>query len=144
MANRDKGEVEIAINGQAYTLVLDIDAMIDIEERLSTPDREVTFQEVMVKADAGSVRYTRAFFWALLRRYHRAVTLEQAGHLLMEAGGIQAVMRTLAPALTAATPDPKDLDILGVKPEKKGRPRKAQHGADGIGAISTASPVALA
>jgi hypothetical protein len=144
MANRDKGEVGITIGGQPYTLVLDIDAMIAVEERLSTPDREVTFQDVMLKADRGSVTYTRLFFWALVQRHHPTVTLEAAGHLLMEAGGMQAVLKVLAPAVVAASPDPRDLKALGIKLPKKGaNPRKAQDG-DGTGAISTASPVASA
>lgn len=124
MANTQKGEVALVVDGRTYTLVLDIDAMCALEEHFSTPDHEATWDEIESKVRKGaSVRLLRALIWAMLQRHHSEIDLISAGHLVNEAGGLPGLIGTLQKAMAAAAPDPSDLKELGVG---KGNPPIAQ------------------
>lgn len=136
MANRERGEVSIDIDGTSYTLCLDINAMCRVEEMFSTAGREVTFQEVLERVQAGSFRHIRAVLWACFLKHQPTLTVEQLSELSVKSGGLTPFVDRLLSSLgLQVTPDPKDLKTLGVN----GRPRKAQtrtRGA-GIGGSST-------
>lgn len=140
MSNRQTGDVSIDVEGQPYRLVLDINALCELESMLSTADRTVTFHEAMAKAGTGSLRHIRAAFWAALRRHHGHMTLSDVG-VWIEAAGLDKLNAQLGELAQSAGPDPKDATELGVKPAK-GRPPKAQ--AAGTGGRLNSTPGAPA
>lgn len=120
-------ETTLTIDGQVYRLLLDINAQVSLEERLSTPERAVTFQAIAELALKGSATHARWLFWASLQRYHSAITVEQAGDLMSAADSDKA----LGEALEQTAPDSADVKDLGVK---RRRPQKAQTATpDGTG-----------
>lgn len=130
MSDRTTGERTLEIGGKAYTFVLDLNAMAELEEMFSTPEREVTFDEVMQLAKSSRrIKYARAMIWALLQHHHPEVTLEQAGRLFTLATmlDLNEVFKDMA---QAATPDKADARELGID-----RPRKAR--VNGSGALTT-------
>lgn len=142
-ANRERGEVSIEINGVAYTLVLNTNACVTLEDLFSTPTREMLFHEVLGKVAAGSMRYIRGFLWAALHTHHPALSVADVGDLLDAAGGIEAFAQQLATLTGSAVPEKEDLRTLTAG--RKGNPPKAQGGpARGTGRRSGASPAASA
>lgn len=138
MANRERGEVAVTIDGAAYTLVMDTNAMVSLESLFSTPERDVTFDQVLARVQAGSVRHIRAFVWAALRRYHQEITVDGAGDLIHAAGGLQAFTNQLLAMLGGVSADPADLKALGV--DNTANPQRAQARRRGIGGRSTDTP----
>lgn len=137
MANRERGEVSLEVEGQPYVLVLDTNAMCELEDLLSTPERPVSFVEVIQKVVNGnSMRHLRALVWAALRRHHPTMTVKEAGDLISRAGGVQAFGEQLNALVNSTQPDPGDVESA--------RPRKAQARKGGTGAISIAKPAASA
>lgn len=140
MANREKGEVDLEIGGRVYTMVLNVNAMCELETLMSTSVRTVTCEEVLVRAvKQHSAVAFRAMFWACLREYHKEVTLEQAGRLMEDAGGVEGFAKKYADLVFAVTPAKSDLDALGLKTD---RPQKAQvrRRKAGTGARSMRTP----
>ena len=70
MANRERGEVDVEIEGRHYTCFLYLYSQVALETLFSTADREVSFVEIAVKAENGHAKYLRAVLWALFRRHH--------------------------------------------------------------------------
>lgn len=77
MSNPHRGEVEIEAGDKTYTLVLDINAICELEELLGKSVAEIG-------RDMGRIVYMRAVLWAGLKAKH-PVTLEEAGKILQEA-----------------------------------------------------------
>lgn len=137
-ANRDKGEVSLTIGETSYILKLTMGAMIAAEEAASTPQREVVWDEIVRKAGAGSAKHSRLMAWAMFLKHHPEMTLDEAGELVDEAGGVEAFGR----AFQAAQADPKDVsEMKATAGVTRGRPRVA---AGGTGETSTAKPDAAA
>lgn len=135
MANRDKGEVSLSLGGTPYTLVLNMAAMIAAEELAETPTSSPTWDEIVARWGKGSAKAGRIVAWALLRKYHPKLTLEQAGELIDDAGGGEE----FAKAYAAAQADPADAKALGMPPTagKKGKgPQPAERGSES----STSTP----
>lgn len=126
MANREKGEFDLEIKGKTYTFVLDIDAMIAMEDLFSTPQTDVTFDELMRRLQRGSVKATRALIWAALRRHHKEISLADAGDLIRDAGGIDGLSGQIQKLHGSTVPDREDVAELGVKNEEN--PPEAQAG----------------
>lgn len=138
MANLEKGEVDIDLGGRTYTLVLNVNAMCELETLMSSPLRRVTFQDVLIGVKNQSVVSMRALLWASLRQYHKDVTVEGAGALMDGDGGLGSFSKKFADLVFAATPAKSDLETLGVKPN----PRKAQRKRRaGTGTSSTSKRV---
>lgn len=78
MSNPHRGEVELKAGDQTYTLVLDINAICELEELLGKSVAEIG-------RDMGRIVYMRAVLWAGLKARH-PVTLEEAGKILQQAG----------------------------------------------------------
>ncbi len=139
MANRERGEVSADFNGRTFTFVLDTEAMEAIEELLSTPEREVTWDQFWPRCVAGSVRATTVLIWAMLQRYHPDLkNLDDARAVINDAGGPLVFVHVIKAAATASTPDVRDLKALGVTGKaggKKANPPQAQE-TDG----ATSSP----
>jgi len=135
MANRQKGEVSFSVNGTSYTVALTMDGQQRSEEAASTPDKEVFWDDIVRKSTAGSAKYSRLFLWALFARHHQALTLDEVGRLLDEAGGLAAVAALMQAAAKASRPEPRDVAELGGVT----RPRTARV-APGTGGRSISRP----
>lgn len=138
MANRERGEREIEIDGKRYTTVMNLDAMARLEDFWTEQyGKETFFAEVMEKASRGSIKHARSVLWASLLTYHPETTIDSiSGITFVE---LQAQMSRVA---DSTQPDQRDMDEAGVK---VGRPRKARvNGADGTGASSTSKHAASA
>lgn len=137
MGNRETGETSMEIGGRVYTLILDTNALCELEDLYSTPDKEVTFAQILFRAASGSVRYTRACIWAALKRHHPEITLQEVGRLIQVAGGLSVFAEKLQALSRSATPDPADAQTLGVS--GKGNPRRAR-AKRGTGVVSISPP----
>ena len=74
MANAVKGEVAFDLDGKTYTLVLDFNALCEVEDVLGAGEMKLAKPSAI-----------RAIFWAALRRHHPAMTQRDAGNLI---GGV--------------------------------------------------------
>lgn len=128
MANREKGEASVEIGGVSYTLTISTNALCEIETLFSTDEKLVTFQEVLKRAEAGSVAAVRGLLWAMLRDKHPDVTVKQAGGLIDKIGAAE-LSKHLAQLSGHALPDPKDVKEAG--PTATGNPRRARAVAAG-------------
>jgi hypothetical protein len=129
MANREKGEVAVEINGATYTLVLNFNSLIALQGLFSQPGALVSVEDIFRRANDGDLEYFRALFWATLRKYHKGITVEGAGDLIDAAGGIELLNAKLLEVGEASGPDPVDTAALGggaanpSERRKRGRPR---------------------
>jgi hypothetical protein len=115
MANREKGESTYTVKGTTYQMCLDSDAMVEMESAASTPTQRVFFPQVMSWAQQGSWTHQRILVWASLRKHHPEITLKQAGDLMLDSA-TEEMSHALRDLAIAATPDPKDIEALGVPP----------------------------
>jgi len=136
MANRERGEVDLTIDGKAYTMVLTTNALCELEDVMSTTLRPVTYADVLMASKKGSTRAMRAVFWASLREHHRTVTLEDAGRLMDAADGTVSFAEKLAALAFAAMPADDDVKALGLKAGSD-RPPKGRRRRAGTGTRST-------
>ncbi len=124
MANTQKGEISLTVDGKEYVLFLDANAMVLLEEHFSTLTREVGYNEILARVLTGeSLRYMRAFIWAALQKHHAPLSLIQAGELINAAGGISAFATQVSAAVGLSLPTDDELKALGLTPD---RPQRAQ------------------
>ena len=94
MANALKGEIELAIDGNAYTLCLTSNAIVQVEQLLGGESIGQIAQQV------ARVEYQRALLWGALQKWHPTVDLVGAGALMDEVeGGSEPLVEALARAL---------------------------------------------
>jgi len=146
MANRERGESRLSVNGRDYTLKLTMNARCEIEDRLSTPEREVTFATIATRIKLGDQRAIRAFVWALLLYRHRKdfPTPESVGDLIDAAGGTEALLSAIREANERAQPDPADLQAINGTEARSARPPDARPDPTSTGPGSIAPPDAPA
>lgn len=92
MANPIKGEIDFSVEGQPYTLALDLNALCEAEP--FAPG-------IMDGGDLKSLRAIRAVFWAGLRRHHPQLLQEDAGNL-MQAIGMKEAGRLIGEGMKLA------------------------------------------
>lgn len=116
MANRFKGELAIEIEGKAYTLVMDFNAMAEFEE--ATGGNALDFLDA-VSAGKAKIRELRAFVYAAMLARHPDATLQEAGNILSVDHNI------LADLIVASVPEASEVAVgNGKAPGRKG-PRRA-------------------
>lgn len=127
MANSQKGERSVELNGKIYTLALTFTSMATLEGQFGK-----TFTEISQLAGGGSMTHVRAMLWALLQRHHPEITIEDAGNLftLSDLDDLTALMGMSA---RASAPDPRDLPS-GASSKKN--PTRARAKSTGTGASS--------
>ncbi len=108
MANRERGERAIEINGRTYVIKLTTSAMAELEDACSTPDRLLTFPQILERVMRGSVKYLRLYVWAALLDKHPDITVAEVGALIDEAGGVSGFEALLKAVNDAAEPDQED------------------------------------
>lgn len=118
----------LEIAGQAYTFEMSIDAMETLEDLFSTPEREVTFYDILRKTMEGRPKYFKRFIWAALQKHHPDIGLSQVGPLIDAAGGMYALDAMLGALAEQASPAPEDVKALGTPtnpPKAQARRRDA-------------------
>jgi len=136
MANRERGEHRLVVDGREYVLALTMNARCELEERLSTADKDVTFREVLAAINRGKETALRAFLWACLLEHHgdEFTTPKSVGALIQAAGGAATILGALNATAKAAEPDPDDLAVL----ENPDDPQTAARAVSGDGPRSIA------
>jgi len=142
MANRHKGEVSIEVDGRDYTMALTIDAMVALEDMFSTPQKSVTFQEVLLMGDRGSVKALRALIWASLQLHHPEIQIKDISGLVQAGGGLDVFAEKFVTLAKATFADPKDLEALGVKATANPPQAQAATPTRGTGGRSTSARAA--
>ena len=144
MANALKGEVDFQIGEKTYVMVIDVNSQVEVETLMSTPMQKVAWLEVYERAvKLHRMTEFRAIFWGCLRRYHREITLEQAGDLMEEAGGAEGFAKKFADLVFAVTPAKSDLETLGIKTDRPLKARATKRKA-GTGTRSMPTPDTVA
>lgn len=120
----------LEIDGAVYTFEMTIEAMETLEDLYSTPEREVTFFEIMRKVVEGRAKYFRRFVWAALQKHHPGTDLAEASRIIDAAGGMYALDALFGGLALQTTPDPKDVAALGTRAGAgpAANPRAAQTG----------------
>jgi hypothetical protein len=92
MANEQRGEVDLVVGDEVYTLALTMQAIGEMEARTRRP------YGAIVRALTGAdVQLLREAVWAALKRHHAPAVrrVEDAGALIDGAGGIDAALEAL-------------------------------------------------
>jgi len=81
MANPHRGETEIEVGGERFTLAFSWNAMVEVEELLGV---ESLTEEIgkMTEDHPPGFKTLRALFWGSLRKHHSKVSITSAGDLL--------------------------------------------------------------
>lgn len=134
-----KGEVSFAAGDKTYTLVFSNNAFCALEKHLNRGIFEIyeeiaswspkldakgkplpeTKGEMEARAKRIRLGFCRALFWAGLSERHPELTLEEAGALMTDAGGLIGVMNLISTGVSASHPAPE----AGSSRPKKG-PRR--------------------
>lgn len=98
MANHERGEVSLDVQGVIYTLRPEFNALCELEAQM-----DLTIQEVLKLAERGAVRALRGLLWAYLQPRHRAQfpDLAAVGSLIERMGGIEPALKAVASCLEA-------------------------------------------
>lgn len=142
MANRERGEIRMTVDGTDYQLVLNMDVMVILEDYFSTPEKEVVWEEIWGRVLRGSVKTVRALIWAMLQPHHPTLAIDAVSTLIDRAGGFPGLTHILKQAAGTSMPDPADVKELDVPK----RPRAAQgtRARRGTGGVSTSTRAASA
>lgn len=103
MANPHKGEVEFKVGEKSYTLRLSADAICNVEE--ATGKGVLVLLEQLNKKETVTMGLVRLFLWAGLKEHHPEIDIKTAGELIVDAGGIFAVLEIFMLAFARAFPD---------------------------------------
>jgi len=109
MANQERGERTITVDGKDYIVKLTTGAMAELEDVCSTPEKPMTFPQIIDRVMRGSVKYLRLYVWASLVDKQPEMTVADAGKLIDAAGGMAGFDKLLNQITDANTPDPEDL-----------------------------------
>jgi hypothetical protein len=104
MANAQKGEASLTIEGRDYVLAFNVNALCEVEYILD----KTTDQILRALALNPPLHVVRALLWGGLRRYHSDVDLIGAGDLIEKMGGPGPALEGIGKALVSAFPDAKD------------------------------------
>lgn len=100
MTNSVKGEVDLKLSdGREYRLVLDMEALLSVEDATGRP-----LPEVMARAGAGFFKDTASIAQAAFVRFHPEVTREQVLEMLVS--DRDSLTEALGEATSKAFPDP--------------------------------------
>ena len=110
MANPVKGEVPFEVEGKAYKLVLDFNALCEVEDVLGAGGMDLARPKAI-----------RAIFWASMLRHQPDVTVQEAGDLI-GALGLEEAGRIVAEAMNRS-------GLAGGDGEAAANPQKASRAA---------------
>lgn len=117
--NPFRGESPLVVDGRAYTLMLDFNALCIAESALG-----IDIDEIIPRYERGlSLTLVRGLVWAALQRVHPEITLDMTGDLIAQAG-LPVAREALNLALTNA---------FGGQAEKEGAKNPPKRGRAGTG-----------
>ena len=112
MANRERGEIGVEVEGKQYTLRPTFDSVCELENLTGGQSIDLVFGSIQ----QGRLSGLRATVWCLLQEHHadEIKTLKDASKWVERAGGVDVVMTHLAQLQDlnteategAATPNP--------------------------------------
>lgn len=105
MANAVKGEATWKVGDETYTLVLDFNALCELEALTDAPSSEA-FQKI----EAGYASGIGLVVWAAMQRHHAGITVPEVRDLISAAGmtSVQDVLtRTVAVSTVTSVEAPK-------------------------------------
>lgn len=119
MANPEKGEVAVDVDGTRYTLRPSFNAICELDELLGG----MSLNDLQSHLTRGSVSGLRSVVWCLLQADHESEikTLKDAGNWIERAGGVEVVMPLVNRALELNAPE-------GESASDGARPRGARVG----------------
>ena len=130
MANILKGEIPLVLaDKRAFTLVFDMDALIEAEAVYGKPMHAVT-----ADASVGFMGAIRALLFGAMRARHPDMTLADVGSLI--GANTLAITEALTAAVDQAMPPPAPASAGGKAVPAK-RPPGRNSGANGAGRAST-------
>ncbi len=118
MANQERGELGVTVEGKRYTLRPDFNALCELEDLLGKTFTETALEMSNGRPNTG----LRSVIWCLLQDKHGAEikTLKDAGNWIVRAGGGEAVM--------AMVDDLFKIVADGEAPKDSANPQPAQTG----------------
>lgn len=101
MANAERGEVDLVVGENSYTLRMSMNAVAEIETFLDKGINEI----VALVRDPADFRIGtwRVLLWGALREFHK-VSIEDAGEIMGKAG-VDLIVAKLGEAMAAAFPE---------------------------------------
>jgi hypothetical protein len=117
MANPERGEASLEVDGKVYRLKAGTNMMRALEHHFSTSARHLSTLQIVRLADEGSFTHYCGIIWAMLRKYHADLTMDQVGDLIDAAGGPKALEPIFSELLLSLVADPADLKALGINPQ---------------------------
>jgi hypothetical protein len=137
MANREKGEVSLTSGETTYTLAMTFNGMIAAEDASEAIfGRRLTWQELATGVEKQGLRELRLLIWALTRRHHPEMSIEDVGEKIIGSfSGIGGLRHVIDRVFDTSAPDPEDTKELPVN--GTGRPRKALRAGTGVTSISS-------
>lgn len=132
-ANPERGEVDLTIGGKSYVLAMGFNGLIALQNLFAVDGVKPTVDAILQRMTRGDFEAFRGVFWALFLRHHKDVTIERAGELMDEIGGMDALDGLLTRAMEQGHPDPDDTKALGAASR---RPQKAAQSRRGTGGKS--------
>lgn len=118
MANPHKGEVELKVGEQSYTLRFSIDAICRLEA--SVGKGVPLLMEEMSNAKTLTLAAVREVLHAGLHEHHPDIDLKAAGEFILSGGGMAVVMMKINEALQTAFPQAEAAE--SPRPPKAPRP----------------------
>jgi hypothetical protein len=136
MANRQRGEVDIAARGKVYTLALTTNGACEIEAASGR-----LFEDICAGVSKYAIRDMRWLLWGCLQEYHadEIKTQTDAGKFIDDAGGLAYVWAKANEFLTANADASTD-----VPPSNGSAPKDPPPAQDRNGTGSTLTPDASA
>lgn len=101
MANRERGEIDLAFGDERYTLRMSINAIAEIETYLDVGINDLV--GMISNPQDFRVGRWRVILWGALLEFHKC-SIDQAGEIMGRAG-IDKVVTALGEAMTAAFPE---------------------------------------
>lgn len=111
MANKIKGEVGFSADGQDYVLLLDFNALCELDD--------VVPGLMDGSAALGSPKAVRAVFHAALRAHHSDLTVTDAGRLIQEIG-LPRAAELIGESCAASFGSPEGKE--GADPRRRSKP----------------------
>ena len=91
MANKHKGEMIVEALGEKWTWRLTTNAMIQVEDLAARPFLAMVAE---MSTDDASMRTLRLIIWGCMIEAHPDMTLEKAGEIIDDMGGLEGVAET--------------------------------------------------
>jgi hypothetical protein len=136
MANPQRGETVVEVDGQVYTFKAGINTLRIFEGVLTSANggKKVTWQDGINDVNAGRITEACALLWSMLREHHPTLTMDAVGDLVGRMG-LATINQKFEETLRAAYPDPDLLRALGIDPNPPKAQEKSGAGVTSLGAL---------